>query len=471
MEKKAKKARRELVEFCQKDCISQLPDEILGIVLSGLDIQEAARTCILSRRWRNLWKLSTGCFNFDASNTLRLMSDNKKQRQTEAPKYRDWVDQVLNSHEGSSLEQLRIAFDLGKSYTTSIDKWLDFAIVKRVQKLELDLTTVNGCYMCTDSAYTFPCWLLDIPFDLPSFDRLTTMCLKSVSITEKDLAYFLSTCLLLEQLSVENASSLQNVRVSGQALKLKHLDIGYCQKLENVEVLAVNLVSFKYAGPRINLCFVDVPKLSSVSLESKYCEEYIINSPSTLYLSRLEKLELNLKYMKSGRHIGFPRKFPEFSNLKHLELKFVAVDDESILFLTSITGASPRLHKLTLKYRIDWAENQIFTTYLGQFAKNMLIEVCEKEWEEEARKYSHKSLKVIEFVGWVGIKPDVQLANYFLDSAISLEKIILDCRIPRYVQTSWSEELSPIEGDREAALLSAVELERKLPPKAKLIIL
>ncbi|CDP12627.1 unnamed protein product [Coffea canephora] len=155
----------------------------------------------------------------------------------------------------------------------------------------------------------------------------------------------------------------------------------------------------------------------------------------------------------SARCVGFPSNFPEFSNLKHLELKFVAVADESILFFSSIIGASPGLIKLTLKYDIDWATRH-------QTLSN----------PEQARRYSHKCLNVIEFVGWAGIKTDVQLANYLLETAISLEKIIVDRRIPRYTRTSWNEELCPMPGNREAALLSAKELQRKLPPRAQLII-
>ncbi|WVZ53592.1 hypothetical protein U9M48_004510 [Paspalum notatum var. saurae] len=41
------------------DRISALPDEILNHVLSLLPAEEAARTCLLARRWCHLWKSST----------------------------------------------------------------------------------------------------------------------------------------------------------------------------------------------------------------------------------------------------------------------------------------------------------------------------------------------------------------------------------------------------------------------------
>lgn len=289
----------ECVLIILQDWISQLPDETLANILSRLVMKEAARACVLSRRWRSLWKLWSGCLDFDASDTMWLIVYGKKQLDTEAQRYRDWVDQVLDSHDGITLEGLRIAFELGESYATSLNKWLCLAIVKRVQRLELDLSSVYGSFQCCNSAFIFPSWLLHIKFlNFSSFDRLTSLCLKSVSITENDLAYFLSTCPLLERLSLENASSLQDFRVNaGQSLKLNHLDIRYCSKLENIEVSGTNLVSFKYAGPVIN---VNVPEFASISLVVEYYEMFFVKfHTSILYLSRIEQLELDLRMMVS----------------------------------------------------------------------------------------------------------------------------------------------------------------------------
>ncbi|KAK9665524.1 hypothetical protein RND81_14G117900 [Saponaria officinalis] len=37
------------------DPISKLPDEILAMILNPLPLREAARTSILSKRWRHVW--------------------------------------------------------------------------------------------------------------------------------------------------------------------------------------------------------------------------------------------------------------------------------------------------------------------------------------------------------------------------------------------------------------------------------
>lgn len=40
----------------KEDRLSGLPDEILFIIMSFIMIKDAVKTCILSKRWRNLWK-------------------------------------------------------------------------------------------------------------------------------------------------------------------------------------------------------------------------------------------------------------------------------------------------------------------------------------------------------------------------------------------------------------------------------
>jgi hypothetical protein len=44
------------VAAAEEDRIGALPDDILRFVLSFLPSLESVCTCVLARRWRNLWK-------------------------------------------------------------------------------------------------------------------------------------------------------------------------------------------------------------------------------------------------------------------------------------------------------------------------------------------------------------------------------------------------------------------------------
>ncbi|KHN14740.1 F-box/FBD/LRR-repeat protein [Glycine soja] len=47
---------RSKTQQMKEDRLSGLPDEILFIIMSFIMIKDAVKTCILSKRWRNLWK-------------------------------------------------------------------------------------------------------------------------------------------------------------------------------------------------------------------------------------------------------------------------------------------------------------------------------------------------------------------------------------------------------------------------------
>ncbi|KAK7389222.1 hypothetical protein VNO78_24058 [Psophocarpus tetragonolobus] len=59
-------------EDYEGDLISQLPDGIPVAILSKLPITDAARTCILSRKWRYMWTFFLGAWNLVKVQKLEL---------------------------------------------------------------------------------------------------------------------------------------------------------------------------------------------------------------------------------------------------------------------------------------------------------------------------------------------------------------------------------------------------------------
>ncbi|KAI8570912.1 hypothetical protein RHMOL_Rhmol01G0075600 [Rhododendron molle] len=87
--------------------ISQLPDGILATILYGLSMEEAARTSILSRRWRYLWTLFSASLELDGSETLFEIEWRGKSLEFERTRFVTWVNQVLRSHQGPSVDELK----------------------------------------------------------------------------------------------------------------------------------------------------------------------------------------------------------------------------------------------------------------------------------------------------------------------------------------------------------------------------
>lgn len=85
------------VEYC--DRVSDLPDEILVSILSLLTMREAVATCILSRRWRNMWTRSRS-LKFDVSNRAKTMSIYANLDEQSAwlivPEFVEWVESILH---------------------------------------------------------------------------------------------------------------------------------------------------------------------------------------------------------------------------------------------------------------------------------------------------------------------------------------------------------------------------------------
>ncbi|CAK9172584.1 unnamed protein product [Ilex paraguariensis] len=409
-------------------------------------MKEAARTSILSRGWENLWKYSTGVFDFDGVEAVHGLIDG-------------------------------ISFDLNESYGLVLDKWINFAIVRRVAMLELDLSTFNGFDRALKNSidsytsnYTFP----SRPLFSPSFASLTSLILKSVNVTEEVLSYFLCNCPLLEDLSVRGSGTLVNLKVVGPTLKLKYLEINECYELKHLEIQAPNIVSFTYHGTKISMPFKNVPRLSEMSLGKHYCAFLLLelcqlslhhsqlqtNSIMNfefcqllLCLSRLETLRLDLEYLfliQRDFSLNLPHDCLPLSNLKHLEMKVYSLHDDSILCLTSLIEASPRLHRLSIQIIFEW------DTYMMSTG---LLPYCPKKARKSTQCPYH-NLKVVEFVGFAGHQADGELARCLLWNAVSLEKMIVDPR-PRY--------LGRLETGIEVARKRAKELETELPLGAKLV--
>ncbi|KAE8706428.1 Galactinol synthase 1 [Hibiscus syriacus] len=128
------------------DQIRELPEELLVRILCSLSPKEAARTGVVSRVWRGLWKFITCSLKFEASRTFQPnLKGLRKER---------------GDH--------------------NIDRWIKIALMKRVKRLELDFAPCrlihwndNGHYMFADRF----CGSSDIKF-------LTSLCFKYVESIE-----------------------------------------------------------------------------------------------------------------------------------------------------------------------------------------------------------------------------------------------------------------------------------------------
>ena len=388
-----------IFETIRQDRLSELSDEILVSILSTLPFMEMQRTSVLSKRWRYLWTFTTCHLDFDDSRLLTLvwktfyqqkfsgsdldqyvmmlvnLENTEFEENSLRTRFVSWVNRVLELHQGNTIDEFRVVFDMdGRKFKSEIDNWICFSLRKKVKKLSLDFM-MDGV-----NAYTLTSQI----FHSYSLDSLTALSLTYVKVTGEVLEYVLSNCPFIEILHVENSESLVNLKTSSPLPKLKNLEILNCRSLKQIQIPAINLVSFKYCGVKmIRIILGDVPYFVDLSVTGD-CVRYLLEDdcPISRYLSQLETLELGLFTKVSHKFhcylqrafsffiyqclfmnvllflgsivqefIQFP-KFPELRNLRQLKLDLCPPFMDSFRCCTSLLKAFPVLHRFVLKVRL-----------------------------------------------------------------------------------------------------------------------
>lgn len=386
------------------DRISKLPDDILICILSRLTIEEAARASILSYRWRYLWRFFTGCLDFVDPYKIRRLAilsdpyykceDNYFIR-VKRRNFINLVDPIIGLLQTKSLQQLRICYPVNSDY--DVDSWVQFAVDKRVQRLELDFSEskTEGHELHTFSPYFKT---------TSSFSSLVSLRLIDVDIPEEVLHYLLCYCPLLEVLTLKGAEKLIRIRVSGPSLKLKYLELRDLPNLSNLEINAPNLVSFEFSAGELIVSFKHVPSLVEMSIEGDYCTYFVYTLHQfSSFLPQLRTLKLNLMAVSVPE--DFLNSIPKFPNLKHLEMTLANGDLDCYHPCVAFLKASPLLQEFTFKL-------------------SHTVEPC--AYVQNIKDHPHLNLRAVSFIGFEGREVDVEFLKDLLENAVRLEKMIID---------------------------------------------
>ncbi|CAL5347417.1 unnamed protein product [Camellia sinensis] len=427
------------------DSISQLPEEILCSIVSLLTLREAARTSVLSRRWRFLWR-SLLKLNFDITN----MTGDTILQQHDKGRFVTWINQVLKHHAGEKIVSCRVVYPLGGEYGQDIDQWVQFVAAKDVEELHIKLTT---CHLLHQdyTLYEFPYWFfaqggrrsslkclslnscsLSLPQNFRSFSSLVSLCVKNTRVSEENIQNMLSNCLCLEQFSISKCYCPIRLKIANgdKYLKLKHLNLTFCRGLEVVEIYnAIDLASFECRGDVLRQLLF---KNSAQPMRSLF-----------LGFARVE-----------GDMI--PKQLPTFTKLKELVLMVVKPSPTSVLEITSsLVKASPFLRKLQLHLP--------YKSYRGR------EKISLEKSKSESESFQREQLEEVEIFNFHGAEDEVKLAIYLLRNMVVLQKMKIIRKGQLY------------EGDSklmESSLPTAIEREQvhkrlaqEVPYNTQLIIL
>ncbi|RLM73856.1 hypothetical protein C2845_PM15G09150 [Panicum miliaceum] len=110
-----------------EDRLSSLQDGLLHIILSFLTARQAVQTCVLSRRWRNLWR-SMPCLDIDQREFDAAASGARGDRVAwECGRFVEFVDNLLMLHGASSLDRFRCHVTHGYEFKV-VERWIRHGI-------------------------------------------------------------------------------------------------------------------------------------------------------------------------------------------------------------------------------------------------------------------------------------------------------------------------------------------------------
>ncbi|KAF9619614.1 hypothetical protein IFM89_007935 [Coptis chinensis] len=398
--------------------ISALPMPIIYHILSFLPTKEVVRTCVISKRWINIWS-SVPSFHF----TSICFPYTKT--------FIKFVDSVLFLRDGSDMQNvsLSIVGPIDDVDVSRIKEWITYAVRHNVQVLDIENTCWKNiqltphlftCESLREFKLLYNSLSLPLRIWLPS---LKVVHLIFVSLKDGQLYEALfSASPSLETLILENCNITSGIlTISASQLKNLNLKGNFPS---SIVVSALNLISLKLNitnSVPVNIIFNGNLKLiSDANIDLK--------GDSSVSTTQLISIVKNVRYLTVStlfvRSIAVElqkdlatQKCSEtpFSNLKWLKIGTLFSKDEVIL-INHILMHSTEIESIFL------------VNDVGKFGGLKNIAQVEQYEVKEGYKYKLSHLKFVEIEGFRGSENEMELVNLFLENAIVLEKMIIFLR-------------------------------------------
>ncbi|KAM3703918.1 hypothetical protein ACJW31_04G134600 [Castanea mollissima] len=224
---------------------------------------------------------------------------------------------------------------------------------------------------------------------------------------------------------IKSLTSLTLIYVHVTGELLEHI-LSNCPLLERLHVAySEDLVTLKICSSSLRLKHLNIIRC----WELKRIE---------IFAPNLESFGLVARAIEMHQNMEFP-KFQTLPKLKYLKWRVSTSDGMSLISFISMIEAAPFLQKFSLEREL-----------------------------RKVMKYPNEHLKEVEITGFVGRAIDIELTVYLLESAIKLEKLVINPRSPALVGTPW--EFVRVE-ENEGAIECAKQLKKNLPIGAELFIL
>ncbi|CAM8876578.1 unnamed protein product [Rhodiola kirilowii] len=433
-------ARKRVKQSRKLDRISDLPNNVIDIILSRVTLPIAVRTSALSKKWRLHWTRVENLVFCDDFNDYFFGScpgqDDEFDDEVNASTYVGIVGNILVSHSGPIRKFFLRVPDFCCDISDAINLWILALSRHGVQDLTLDY--FDSCYDNEVPSYVFQCTGLkhlsltnvkNPPHNFEGLSSLLSLDLECDVISGDLLTHIFLNCPLLERLSLSYCDDKCSFAIDASKLKVLCLTCHHHSDfiLKNTpNVSTVSLEFFK--GRRENrhnkcpnlLDFVGaVPKLEKLTLFSAVLEEWGVQDVPKLLPAPLENhLHLTVDYWNM----------------------YSLAQVRSMLYLIN---SSPTLQ--TLELDISACSESDSPHVTSDYLKSQIRE-AENLW----------SLKTVKIRGLKGDEPEMLFIELILSCCPVLEKL--------YLRSYYN-----ISSDAELKLMTDIMRFRRASTQAEMI--
>ncbi|KAL5732050.1 hypothetical protein ACHQM5_004710 [Ranunculus cassubicifolius] len=443
----------------ERDKLSNLPDEIRFKIASFLNLKEAIRITVLSKKWRRIIS-SLPCLDFRRYEGMPFKFE----------EYRDIINCILLCHDDSPVDKFSLITAVDGNHITRdrVDKWISFAVTHKVQDLHLSFRI----YPCSNFSRDLQnqakslatrqelprsllnCTTLSIlslgsinlyhPVTF-SFPLLKSLTLTKVEILAKKSIQELSLSCdnnLLEKLVINRVICRSPLTISGANVKCLTLT-GVQGKDRTIKLSMPSLLEFHFKGQKaVNISldttmsvwkadFYFQPPLSTPKIGFRT----VWANNLTMGLCNVEMLTLStfdIKLLTGDQLLEGSIPIP-YCSVKHLTFKS-NLDDNQVNLLSFIVRRFPNLHTLIIhkeeahsSKKVKKKEGRLLGEVPGGDALKHLSNKVENEdgWllGEGPGGDALKHVKKIGIYSFGGSEAEVNLVRYLFDKASVLERM------------------------------------------------
>ncbi|XP_062025214.1 F-box/FBD/LRR-repeat protein At1g13570-like isoform X1 [Rosa rugosa] len=403
------------------DKISNLPSDVIDIILEHLSIKEAVRTSILSTKWRY------------KSAMLQNLTFDEQCVSTQNPlTFANIVDQVLLLHIGP-IRKFKLSHrDL--LATADIDRWVFHLSRSSIKHLILELGNGQRYNLpsCLFSCEDIICLrlrncILKLPSTFNGFKSLKRLNIERVTLTQNVFEDVIVHCPMLEGLILKNCNGFTHLNIDAPTLKFLVIEGDF----EDVNLRNTLNLEYVYIALEFNV------KQKRVVGSSSNLLKFVVH---LCHIRCLEITSYSLKYLAVG---ALPGKLPEpLIYLKVLSMSVSFTDLEEITTALCLISSSPALQELEIFVHRDDGD---VVGEVNSWLQNL----------DDNSNYQFTQLRGIEITCISGAKAELDLIKFLLLSSPVLERMTLQ----------------PASGDGSLEMLKKVVQFRRASMQAEIIFL